>query len=130
MNCNGKSVIQYNLNGDFIREWKSAAEIERMLGIRAEYISATCLKKRKKSKGYIWRFKEEKLTDDEIKNVNESKWPLKKVLQMDKNSNPIKIFNSMKEAASSVGSKISSPITHVCKGGSPTYKGFKWKYVN
>jgi hypothetical protein len=130
MNSKGKAVVQYDLNGKYVKEWKSATEIERNLKIKAERISASCLHKQKKSHNYIWRFIGDVVTDEDIKNINKFRRPVKKVLQMDKNSNPIKIYDSMIEAASAVGSKISSPITHVCKGNNLTYKGFKWKYVD
>ena len=53
----GKPLIQYSLNGDIIKEWRSAADVERELGFKAENISSCCLKKYNSSNQFIWRFK-------------------------------------------------------------------------
>lgn len=54
-----KKVIQYTLNGDFIKEWDSATEAERILNINHSQISAVCKGRHKSTGGYIWRYKEE-----------------------------------------------------------------------
>lgn len=56
---NEKAILQYDLNGTFIKEWKSACEVERQLKISQANISACCRKVRKTTGKYIWRFKEE-----------------------------------------------------------------------
>lgn len=57
---NEKSVLQYDLDGNFIKEWKSACEAERQLKISQANISACCRGVRKTTGKCIWRFKEEK----------------------------------------------------------------------
>lgn len=52
-----KAVLQYDLEGNLIKEWKSAKEVERILGYSNVGISQCCRGLLKKSKGYIWRFK-------------------------------------------------------------------------
>lgn len=54
-----KPVIQYTLKGDFIKEWKSASEVEKQSGIGQSNISLMCRNKRNKKSagGYIWKFK-------------------------------------------------------------------------
>ena len=39
-NHTGKPLIQYDIKGNLIKEWKSAAEVERILGYHAENISS------------------------------------------------------------------------------------------
>ena len=53
-----KCVCQYSLDGEFIKEWPSLAEIERQLGFAKANISACCKNKygAKTRYGYIWRF--------------------------------------------------------------------------
>ena len=51
-----KIVIQYNLDGTFVREWPSAMECERN-GYKNTGISKCCLGKLKTYKGYIWKYK-------------------------------------------------------------------------
>lgn len=59
-NTNGKcskSVLQYDLNGNFITEWPSLAEVERQLKIHHSGISQCCSGKLKSAGGYIWHYK-------------------------------------------------------------------------
>lgn len=51
-----KKLHQYSLDGEFIREWESAAEIERKLGYGHSNIAACCNGKSKTSNGYIWKY--------------------------------------------------------------------------
>ena len=51
-----KSVIQYSLYGEFIKEWPSIIQIERDLGFSPGNISQCCNGKRKSAYGYIWKF--------------------------------------------------------------------------
>ena len=53
------AILQYDKMGNFIREWKSAAEAERYAGISNANISGCCHKKRPSAGGYVWRFKDE-----------------------------------------------------------------------
>lgn len=53
-----KKVMQFNIDGSFIKEWSSTREIERTLGFKHGHISACCLGKICKSYGYLWRYKE------------------------------------------------------------------------
>lgn len=64
-----KPVIQYDLQGNFIKEWKSAREIERCLGINYKYISACCRETRSNTCGFIWKFKNK----EEIELIKETK---------------------------------------------------------
>ena len=52
-----KSILQYDLEGNFINEWPSTMEIERQLGCCNSHISACCKGKRKSAYGYKWRYK-------------------------------------------------------------------------
>lgn len=51
----GKTVLQFDLDGKFIREWRSTMEVERKLKIFS--ISTVALGKRKTAGGFIWRYK-------------------------------------------------------------------------
>lgn len=54
-----KAINQYDLQGGFIKSWKGAAEVERILGFANQNISKVCTGKRKRANGFIWRFKDE-----------------------------------------------------------------------
>lgn len=60
----GKIVRQYTLDGKLVREYKSASEAARTVGIASGNISSCCLKKYgyNSCKGFLWRYAE----DDEL----------------------------------------------------------------
>ena len=52
-----KPVLQYDLLGNFIKEWPGVRKIEKELGIKYQSISMCCNGKIKTAGGYVWRFK-------------------------------------------------------------------------
>ena len=52
-----KPVLQYTLDGEFIKEWDSLMQIERTLGYYNSNISACCKGKLKTCHGFLWRYK-------------------------------------------------------------------------
>ena len=50
-----KPVLQYTLNGEFVREWESTAECGRN-GFNQGNVVTCCQGKLKKYKGFIWRY--------------------------------------------------------------------------
>lgn len=56
---NEKPVIQYDLQGNFVKEWKSGSEAGRQLNISQSNISACCRGLRRQANGFVWKFKEE-----------------------------------------------------------------------
>lgn len=59
-NTNGKLsklVLQFTKSGEFIREWPSTQEVERVLCYSRGNISMCCLGKQKSAYNYIWRYK-------------------------------------------------------------------------
>jgi len=57
-NFNNKVIQQFDLDGNFIKEWPSAKEVERELKIHSSAISCCLKQKTKTSGGYIWKYKE------------------------------------------------------------------------
>lgn len=53
-----RKILQYDLDGVFIREWPSSAEINRQLGF-GNHTTDVCRGERKSAYGYIWKFKEQ-----------------------------------------------------------------------
>lgn len=53
-----KKILQYDLEGNFIREWESIAECGRN-GFLQSKITLCCQGKRKTHKGFIWKYKNE-----------------------------------------------------------------------
>ena len=51
-----KTVYQYTLNREFVREWSSSYEIERELGIHNSLINRCANGKKKTTHNYIWSY--------------------------------------------------------------------------
>ena len=65
---NSKKVIQYSLDGDFIKEWDNAKEAAKELGFGYSAIN-NCLRNiRHTSFGYIWKYKDEENNEKYQKN--------------------------------------------------------------
>lgn len=56
-----KNILQFSLNGQFIKEWETFSEVESELNIDKRLVWRCChgLNGVKKAKNYIWKFKEE-----------------------------------------------------------------------
>lgn len=120
-------VHQYNLDGSFVREWKSGTEILQKLGfpVYAMLNKPRSLKKELRSiKGYIWCYanKHPKIYknyhDDVIK---------KPILQFSKEGNFIKEWPSISDAQKALNIKGIWNSANNYKG-EKTCKGFLWKY--
>lgn len=51
-------ILQFSKDGTFIKEWQSALEAQRQLGIGHPHICSCCQGKRKTAGGFIWRYKD------------------------------------------------------------------------
>ena len=59
-NTNGKCskpVLQFTLDGEFLREWPSTKEIERQLGFNNSVVGRCCRGKIKSAYGFRWEYK-------------------------------------------------------------------------
>lgn len=52
-------IIQYDLNNNFIKEWKDGNEIEKVLGYNKNKIQHVCNGKQKTSYNFIWKYKKD-----------------------------------------------------------------------
>lgn len=114
--ANAKSVIQYDLDGNFIKEWRSAAEAKKFLGI--DNITVVCNGKRKQAGGYLWRWGQNRYSSK-----------FKQIIQLSPQNEPLAIYDSCWEAAQCLNLDASS-IYKVCTGKANTCGGFKWKFNN
>lgn len=53
-----KPVIQFSLDGEFIKEWPSVVSVQTETGYNRGSISNVCLGKAKSAYGYKWKYKE------------------------------------------------------------------------
>lgn len=54
-----KPVLQYDLDGNFIKEWPTAVEAAEALHIKSKYITSTCRGHQKTYSNMKWRYKDE-----------------------------------------------------------------------
>ena len=117
-----KSVLQYDLYGNFIREWpsatKAALHLNKKLGAA---IIENCSQKRKSAYGFIWRYKENPLEKNFIYKKEKSTKP---VIQYDLQGNFIKEWSSLNEARKC----IQGDIQACCSGKQKTAGGYIWKF--
>ena len=59
-NKNSKPILQFSLDDEFIKQWKSASEVGRTLNIDPSCIIKVCRGKRKQCCGYKWRYANKK----------------------------------------------------------------------
>ena len=52
---NIKTVIQYDLQGNYIKTWDSIKEAKKQLNI-SNHISECCKGKRKTAGGFVWKY--------------------------------------------------------------------------
>ena len=90
-----KKVYQYDLLGNFIKEWDCLSEVQRHLNILVTHITACCNGRQKTAGGYIWKrqFDEkikldrERLEFDKDKARSEAKLKEKQINKTTKKSN-------------------------------------------
>ena len=125
-----KPVIQYDLNGNKIKEFISVNEACRQTNSLNSKIIECCQLTRKTHNGFQWRYKNE--SSETIQRVNKPITNPQRVAQINPETNEIiAIYDSICQAAKAVNG-TQSAITHVLKGDKNTYthKGFKWKLVD
>lgn len=113
-------IQQFDLDGNFIREWDSVHEIEKELGYNIASIRSCCYGQSKSSYGYIW-----KSIDGSRSFANKK---CKAVLQYTLEGEFITEFKSV--AAASEATNVSGDcIRRACGGRNNNKgKGFIWKY--
>ena len=119
-----KSVIQYDLQGNFISEYFSINEASRQTGINNAHIGDCCnkIKNRKSAGGFLWAFK-----GDTIPSLYKENYNRKKVKCVFTNG-IIKQWNSMKEAMEELNiSKYK--LQKYCNESIKDNNGNKWEFI-
>ena len=122
-NCT-KAIIQCNLNGEFISEFKSVQEASMKTGANRTTISGVLTHNYKTANGFIFVYKDE----FPIKDINlyRKKEKGRKIAQIDINTGEtIRIYDKIKEAGTALGVNYKS-IHKVIDKPNRTAYGFKW----
>lgn len=119
-----KAILQYDLEGNFIKEWISITQVSKELGFCNKVIIDTCKGRKISSCGFVWRYK----TPNYLLKIEIPKKPVNQLLiQYDKEMNIINEFESLIDAFKSTNVSKSS-ISHNLSGRTKSAGGFIWKY--
>lgn len=133
-----KKVYQFDLSGDYIKEYPSVTKASKETSVSAGDISSCCLMKLKSAGGYIWTYNKESITDysfyNDLKILNHNLYngeiSMKPVEQRDRYTGDlINTFKSQKQAAISIGVKSPTNISQCCLNHVATAYGYHWCYV-
>lgn len=126
-----KAVLKYNLDGDFISEYKNKHDASRSVDGSSRMIKEYCTgsPRHKSYKGFQWKWKE---SDDfplkigTSRNISHNQY--KAIEQMDINNNILNSFISLKIASINTGCDYVG-IVSCCNGKQKTCGGFMWRRV-
>lgn len=149
-NLNKRSVLQFSLDGEYIKEWESVLDAQRGTGTRESGIRQVCYGKYRQCGGYMWRYRDEfdeipshidpvrpivkrpfpKLTAEQIekgKRINRER-SARVVHQFTLSGEYVATFPSLDDAAS-VFDGDGATICNACKHKvSKTAFGYQWRY--
>lgn len=112
-----KPIIQYDINGNILKRYRSINEAERETKISAKQIGAA-RKNGTQCHGYYWQFENEELK------ISSNK---KRVYQYTLDLKLVKEYAGAREAAREFGADSAS-IIKCCNGKQKTCKGYVFKY--
>lgn len=115
-------ILQYDLNGNFIREWNSARDAGIELNIKCKHISCCVLDKRYYANGFIWR-KHEDNYPSKIDPIKTRNIPIQ---QYSLSGEFITEYKSIYKAEKFLNIDRHC-ISNCIKGKQQTAGGFKWK---
>lgn len=118
-----KPILQFTLDGEFIKEWSSSLEAAEALGVDASNIRQVTCGNTKSAYGFQWKLKDSDKIIEPIKHPHNNG-----VLQYNKEGVFIKEWKSASEAARELNINRSG-ISNCCNGKSKSSSGFIWKYV-
>ena len=122
MGKNAKPILQYDVQGNFLKKWPSIICAENQYG---KGIKEVLAKKIKTAHQYVWRYENDPLPSDFILNKYQNN--KKKVFQCDLNSNLIKIWDSTRDIEKELNYPNSN-ISACCLKKQKTAYGYKWNY--
>jgi len=117
-----KKVYQYNLNGEFIKEWKSLKSVIEYYGMSGGGGIRLSTKTNAHCYGFLWSYiKKDKLKKHKSKNTP------KYVYSIYLKDKLIRVFKNYQEMDDFFGKKISrGNVSMCCKGKIKSYLGYVW----
>ncbi len=117
-------VVQLDLNGNFLHKYNSIKEASEKAGVNSSNITVCCQKSGTSAGGYQWVYLKNYNPNEEYPTIKPHE---KRVVKLTKDMEYVDCFNSLTEAANSIG-KNTPAIVRNCKEQWRTAYGFKWMY--
>ena len=130
-NSHAQTVQQFDLNGNFIKEYETVAQAERETGINNSKISAVARGNRKTAGGYKWVYpnpKEIRYTNRKNTYKPDNDKNRMAIVQYTKQGDYIAEYNSIAEATRINKFSDRTNIIANLKGRTKSAYGFVWKY--
>lgn len=129
---NGRSqrVKQYDLDGNFIKEYETIAQACKETGVSQPKVTLVCKGRRKTTGGFIWKYSNDKHLSSSRNNTYdpEKDKNAKRVLQYDKNGRFIKEYYSINDVVRQNPKMMRSAIQQNLKGNTKSSYGYVWKF--
>ncbi len=109
-----RSILQYALDGTFIKEWESVRAISKSLNMDYNLIIRVC----KNKKGSIGNFQ-----------LRYSPYSHKKILQSDLSNNPIKTWDSISDVLNIHKNYCKKSLVKACNKNRPKYQNYIWEFI-
>ena len=122
------SILQYDLEGKFIKEYNTIEEASEVSGVHKTSIVSCMQNKHVQAGNYIWRYKENEIPM-QIDVPTISYVDNTPVLMFDNKENLIQEYPSIKEAAETLGISRSN-ISQCLRGSEESAGGYVWRYKN
>lgn len=124
-----KPVNQYNLDGSFVRTWKSSVEASKVLNIDDSSIRKVCNGFKKSAGNYQWKTYNGEICNIEPYERTKGKYNFKckQIVQLKKDGTFVRIWSSVKDIHETLHLRTES-IYRVCRGERKTYNGYVWRY--
>lgn len=125
---NQKLVYQYDLKGNFLKEWQNSFEVGRVLKIIPTNISKCCLGKRKYAGDYQWSYSKK----DRLNTIQKANNLSKLVEKYDIDNNFINTYPSLGAVCEVHGFKKNMFSYYLNKNKNKLieYGQYKWKFKN
>lgn len=122
-----KNIFQYDLEGNFVREWKSKIEAAKSLNLKEDSIKSVLYNINKSSGGYLWYFEYKGIKIDSFKGrICIRK---KKIIMLDLDNKVLQEFENITEAVKYINkAKCYTGISKCLSGSNKTAYGYIWKY--
>ena len=124
---NKKSIIQYDLNGNFLKQWDCAQTAEKTLGVSSGSITRCCKKERTSTFNSLWKYTTDNTSIEELMITYAKSQQCNKVDMFTKEGEYIKTYESGRQAE--LDNNIArGSISGVCNHKWKTAGGYRWEW--